>query len=196
MPQANVKMTVRKAGDTASIVDIAGDVTAFAEGVLTEAYTQASAKGARSILLNFGGLEYMNSSGIGLLVTLLIRIKRQEQQLLAFGLSEHYQHIFELTKLNEQLVVWDKNEALREQGEFVVVVGPSANARSAEPDAVDLAHFVGQVIEKLGLLEPQAVDLAAAHFRIPLPKTVKLLKKGRILLKRSKDNQALTSSEE
>ena len=78
MPQANVTMNVRKAGDAASIIDIEGEVTAFAEQVLTEAYGQASAHGARAIILNFQGLEYMNSSGIGLLVTGAV--------LLAFGL--------------------------------------------------------------------------------------------------------------
>src|SRR5262249_20829292 len=103
MPQANVTMNVRKAGDAASIIDIEGEVTAFAEQVLTQAYGQASAHGARAIILNFQGLEYMNSSGIGLLITILIRAKRQGQKLLAYGLNEHYWHIFELTRLNEAI---------------------------------------------------------------------------------------------
>ena len=49
----------------------------------------------------------MNSSGIGLIVTLLIRVNRQKQRLLAFGLSEHYQHIFELTRLNDAIKTYD-----------------------------------------------------------------------------------------
>ena len=112
MPQANVKMTVRKKG-AASIIDIQGEVTAFAEQVLNEAYAEASANGVRAVLLNFGGLEYMNSSGIGLLVTILIRANRQGQKLLAYGLNEHYQHIFELTRLNEAIGVFgSESEAL------------------------------------------------------------------------------------
>ncbi len=107
MPQANISMTVRKAGDAASIIDIDGEVTAFAEQVLSEAYGQASANGARTIILNFKRLEYMNSSGIGLLVMILIRAKRQGQKLLAFGLNEHYQHIFELTRLSEAIQLYD-----------------------------------------------------------------------------------------
>jgi len=106
MPQANVKMTVRKAGGAASIIDITGEVTAFAEQVLNEAYGQASANGVRAVLLNFGGMDYMNSSGIGLLVTTLIRANRQGQKLMVFGLSEHYRHIFELTRLNEAIGVY------------------------------------------------------------------------------------------
>jgi anti-sigma B factor antagonist len=106
MPQANVTMNVRSAGSAASIIDIQGEVTAFAEQVLNEAYSQASAKGIRAVVLNFSQLEYMNSSGIGLLVTTLIRANRQGQKLLAYGLNEHYRHIFELTRLNEAIGVY------------------------------------------------------------------------------------------
>jgi|SRR5687767_6301283 len=102
----------------------------------------------------------------------------------------------ELTKVNEELVVWDKTIALREQGEFVVVVGPAESLPVQEPDAAAVARFQGQLTEKLGLDETEALELTATHFGVGRPKAVKLLKKGLILLKRSKDNQALTSSEE
>ncbi len=107
MPQAKITMNVRKASPKASIIDIQGEVTAFAEQVLMDAYAEASADGARAIILNFNGLEYMNSSGIGLLVTLLIRINRQKQRLLTFGLSEHYRHIFELTRLDDAIGIYN-----------------------------------------------------------------------------------------
>lgn len=94
----------------------------------------------------------------------------------------------ELTKVNEELVTWDKNNAIREQGEFVVMVGPQCDIASSEPEAVTVAGFVGQVIEKLSLGEGAAMDLAATHFAIPAIKVRKLLKKGRILIKRSSDN--------
>ena len=110
MSQPQVIVTVRRTGDSASVVDIRGEVNSAAENALVDAYTQASAKGVRAIILNFSGMEYMNSSGIGLLVTLLIRVNRQGQRLMAFGLSEHYQHIFELTRLNEAIPIYE-NEA-------------------------------------------------------------------------------------
>ena len=113
MPQAKVTMTVRKASETASVVDIQGEVTGFAENTLMDAFMQASAGNARAIILNFTGLEYMNSSGIGLLVTVLIRAQRQRQRLLAYGLSEHYRQIFDLTRLNEAIGIYSSEaEAL------------------------------------------------------------------------------------
>jgi anti-sigma B factor antagonist len=47
----------------------------------------------------------MNSSGIGLLVTMLVRANRQHQQLMAFGLSDHYRQILNLTRLDEAILI-------------------------------------------------------------------------------------------
>jgi anti-sigma B factor antagonist len=102
-----VIMNVRKVDEKTSIIDIHGEVTGYAENALMDAYTQASNQKTRNIILNFSDLVYMNSSGIGLLVTLLIRAQRQKQSLLAYGLSEHYKEIFELTRLNEAIGIYD-----------------------------------------------------------------------------------------
>jgi anti-sigma B factor antagonist len=110
MPQANVVMTVRPSGSRTGIIDIRGEVTGFAESPLMDAYTLATSGGAANVLLNFGGLEYMNSSGIGLLVTLLIRTRRQGQRLAAFGLSPHYRQIFELTRLVDAISIYGSEE--------------------------------------------------------------------------------------
>jgi len=117
MPQANITMKVRKVSDSTCILDITGEINAFAENALMDAYTQASSAGAKNIVLNFTALEYMNSSGIGLLVTLLIRTNRQKQRLIAYGLTEHYQQIFELTRLNEAITIFESEaEALKAVG--------------------------------------------------------------------------------
>jgi len=107
MPQAKVSMTVRQISAHISVIDIQGEVTAFAEQILMQAYTEASLPTTRTIILNFSGLEYMNSSGIGLLVTLLIRVNRQKQHLLSYGLSEHYRHIFNLTRISDAIHIYD-----------------------------------------------------------------------------------------
>ena len=110
MPQAQVTMDVRKVSDRVSVIDVKGELTAFAEGVLMDAYGQASDGSVRAIILNFEGLEYMNSSGIGLLVTLLIRVNREKQRLLTYGLSEHYQNIFQITRLDDAIGIYDSEE--------------------------------------------------------------------------------------
>jgi anti-sigma B factor antagonist len=110
MPQAQVTMDVRKVNDKVSVIDVKGELTAFAEGVLMQAYNQASDGSVRAIILNFEGLEYMNSSGIGLLVTLLIRVNREKQRLLTFGLTDHYRNIFQITRLDDAISIYESEE--------------------------------------------------------------------------------------
>lgn len=90
---------------TAAIVRIAGDVTTASENDLTEAFAKAVDGGARAVILDFGGMEYMNSGGIGLLVTLLVRAQRSGIRLLATGLSDHYRQILSLTRLDEAIAI-------------------------------------------------------------------------------------------
>jgi anti-sigma B factor antagonist len=107
MTQGTLNLGVRQSGN-ASILDVQGDITAASEQTLMDAYSQAAS--AKSIILNFSGLEYMNSGGIGLLVTLLVRANRQKQKLLAFGLTEHYKQIFELTRLDEAIAIHESEQ--------------------------------------------------------------------------------------
>jgi anti-sigma B factor antagonist len=90
-----------------AVIDIKGEVTAACEATLMSAYDGASSADAKVIVLNFDGLDYMNSGGIGMLVTLLVRANRQHQRLAAYGLSDHYRQIFELTRLDEAIAIHD-----------------------------------------------------------------------------------------
>jgi anti-sigma B factor antagonist len=113
MPEAATTFDVREVSESACVIDIEGDITAHSEDVLMDAYGRASGEGVRAIVLNFTALDYMNSGGIGLLVTLLVRAQRQHQQVLAYGLSDHYRQIFELTRLDEAVGIHDsETEAL------------------------------------------------------------------------------------
>ena len=84
---------------------IAGDVTSASEGDLIERLHRATDAGARAIVLDFSGMEYMNSGGIGLLVTLLVSAQRAGARLLATGLSDHYRQILSLTRLDEAIEI-------------------------------------------------------------------------------------------
>ncbi|MGI8633379.1 MAG: STAS domain-containing protein [Solirubrobacterales bacterium] len=105
------ELAVREAADGVRVIEIEGEVTSEREA-LAEAYERAAAKGVRTVALDFSDLEYMNSGGIGLLVTLLVRAQRQKVTLVAFGLTDHYRQIFELTRLDEAIDVHDSESAL------------------------------------------------------------------------------------
>jgi anti-sigma B factor antagonist len=108
MPEATTtSFDVREVSETTRVIEIKGDITAQSEDVLMDAYARASGDGVKTIVLDFSGLDYMNSGGIGLLVTLLVRAQRQHQGVLAYGLSDHYRQIFELTRLDEAIGIHD-----------------------------------------------------------------------------------------
>ncbi|GAC1449692.1 MAG: hypothetical protein PVSMB4_08080 [Ktedonobacterales bacterium] len=111
MPQTPLTLTVRPIDAQTSILGMLGELTMFAEEALMAAYTQASGPTTHFIVLDFTGVEYMNSGGVGLVVMLLVRMKRQGQQLMAFGLSAHNRRIFELSRLNEIIQLYDSEAA-------------------------------------------------------------------------------------
>lgn len=112
MTDVNTQTTfdVRAASERVGVVAISGELTAAAEQPLMDAYHRASDAETRAVVLDFTGLEYMNSTGIGLLVTLLVRAQRNRQRLLAFGLNDHYRQIFSLTRLDEAITIADNEE--------------------------------------------------------------------------------------
>jgi anti-sigma B factor antagonist len=99
---------VTRTGSTA-ILRIRGEITGGSEQALMGAYAETG--DAKSIVLDFSSLEYMNSGGIGLLVTLLVRTQRAGQKLLAVGLSDHYKQILALTRLDEAIGIHDDEGA-------------------------------------------------------------------------------------
>ena len=111
MTSGTTTIEVRRLSTSACIIVIEGDITSATEPALMDAYARASDATTRSIVLDFSRLDYMNSGGIGLLVTLLVRVQRQGQHLLAFGLSEHYRQIFELTRLDDAIGIHDTEAA-------------------------------------------------------------------------------------
>lgn len=111
MPLPVATMDVRHPTSRVAVVDIGGEVTSHCESALMDAYEAASTPGTQGLVLNFTGLDYMNSGGIGVLVTLLVRCNRQKQKLAVCGLTAHYRQIFELTRLDEAISLHDDEAA-------------------------------------------------------------------------------------
>jgi anti-sigma B factor antagonist len=111
MTDATIRLSVRTPRPGCSVIELIGEVTGASEAALSDAFDRASVPEVRAVVLDFGGLDYMNSSGIGLLVTLLVRANRNRQRMLAYGLSEHYRQIFELTRLDEAIAIHENEDA-------------------------------------------------------------------------------------
>jgi anti-sigma B factor antagonist len=95
---------------SATILRVHGEITGASEPPIMAAFGEVP-PGTKSIILDFSDLEYMNSGGIGLLVTLVVRAQRQGQRLHAIGLSDHYRQILSLTRLDEAIGIHDDEGA-------------------------------------------------------------------------------------
>lgn len=91
---------VRKESDVA-VIDLRGEINALADAALNAAYTQATSGSSKNVLLNFTQVDYINSTGIALIVGLLAQARKSGVKLLTCGLSEHYQEIFKITRLSD-----------------------------------------------------------------------------------------------
>ncbi len=112
MPAKSLEAHVRHQPRVA-IIDLQGEIDSFAEDVLNNAYAQAENQDANVILLNFSKVDYINSTGIALIVGLLARARRSKRRLLAYGLSDHYVEIFQITRLVDFMNVFpDETSAL------------------------------------------------------------------------------------
>jgi anti-anti-sigma factor len=98
-----------------AILDLRGEINGFAQEALDAAYTEAESNDPETILLNFEEVDYINSTGIALIVGLLARARVSKRRLVAFGLSDHYVEIFEITRLSDFMSVFpDEQSAMSE----------------------------------------------------------------------------------
>jgi anti-anti-sigma factor len=91
--------------DGVAVIDLEGDLNASADATLGDAYEQATGGGASVLILNFEGADYINSTGIALIVGLLARARTEDIEVRAFGLSDHYREIFEITRLADFMTI-------------------------------------------------------------------------------------------
>jgi len=88
------------------IIDLQGEINGFANQELQAVYEQAENSQAKTILLNFEQVSYINSTGIAMIVGLLSKARKSQQRIVAFGLSEHYMDIFDITHLSDYITVY------------------------------------------------------------------------------------------
>ncbi len=112
MPVKTLEAQVRHLQDY-SIIDLKGDINSFAVETLNNVFAEASTKSASAVLLNFSEVEYINSTGIALIVGLMSKARQNNQRLVTFGLSDHYVSIFNITRLSDYISLYpDETSAL------------------------------------------------------------------------------------
>ncbi|TMC36041.1 MAG: STAS domain-containing protein [Chloroflexi bacterium] len=100
----------------AAVVDLPPQIDATAEHALNDAYAAAAERNAKTVVLNFGGVDFLSSTGIALIVGLLARARKEHRAISAAGLSDHYREIFEITRLADFMTIYpDERTALGDE---------------------------------------------------------------------------------
>lgn len=116
MPETRFEAAVRQQQSVA-VIDLRGEVNAFAEEALTSAYAQAVREHPTHVLLNLGGVDYINSTGIAVIVGLLAQARKAHCHVLVCGLSDHYREIFQITRLADFMSIYpDETSAIAGAG--------------------------------------------------------------------------------
>ncbi len=107
----NLKVSTRQV-DGVSIVDCSGRIT-LGEGsvVLRDTVKDLLSKGQKKILLNLGDVNYIDSSGIGELVSAYTTVKNQGGELKLLKLTKKVHDLLQITKLYTVFDVKDDEAA-------------------------------------------------------------------------------------
>lgn len=89
-----------------AVIDLAGEINAFAEEALNAAYAEAELENPSAIVLNFSQVHYINSTGIALIVSLLAKARKNHRKLVVYGLTDHYLEIFQITRLADFMDIY------------------------------------------------------------------------------------------
>lgn len=86
------------------IIDLAGDLNSQGEKTIRDAFQHARqilVQGALrpNILFNLANTDYINTSGIAVLISLVMQAEKEDVKISLFGASPHYQKIFKLVRL-------------------------------------------------------------------------------------------------
>jgi anti-anti-sigma factor len=94
--------------DGVAVLELSGDVSAGAEADLQLAYGEVAAEPV--VVLDFAAVDYINSTGIALIVGLLAEARKSGQEVRARGLAQHYREIFRITRLSDFMTILDEEE--------------------------------------------------------------------------------------
>jgi anti-sigma B factor antagonist len=106
----SMKVATRQV-DGITILDLSGRIT-LGEGSVTlrDAIHDVIAKGSKHIVLNLGNISYIDSSGIGELVSAFTSVKNSGGELKLLNLTKKVHDLLQITKLYTVFDIWD-NEA-------------------------------------------------------------------------------------
>ena len=100
------------ASSPVAVLRFHGDITSTSKAVILDAY-RALPAGRDKIVLDFTKVDYLNSSGIAVLIQLLMEAHKTAQAVHSYGLSTHFQKVFVMVGITKYTHLYaDESAAL------------------------------------------------------------------------------------
>ena len=99
--KARVDQLTSPAGAPVSVLRFEGDIASTSKDAVLGTYQSLPKNDAKKILLDFTKVDYINSSGIALVIQLLIEAANAGQKVCAFGLSAHFTKVFTMVGITK-----------------------------------------------------------------------------------------------
>jgi anti-anti-sigma factor len=99
--KARVEQLTSPAGEPVAILRFEGDIASTSREAVLGTYQALPKHASRQILLDFTKVDYINSSGIALVIQLLIEASNLGQKVAAFGLSAHFTKVFTMVGITK-----------------------------------------------------------------------------------------------
>jgi anti-anti-sigma factor len=95
----------------ATVIELHGDVSADGESVVKGAYADAVQAGLGAVLFDLSGTAYINTSGISVLITVVMEAKKEGVPVLVCGASPHYKKVLDLVRFSTFVSMFDDEAA-------------------------------------------------------------------------------------
>jgi anti-anti-sigma factor len=86
--------SLRVTSDNNLIIDLPAAISSATESAVTTIFTHAALSNSGAVILNLSHIEFIDASGLGVLMTLFTQARQRKQRLYAFGLSDRYCQVF------------------------------------------------------------------------------------------------------
>ena len=99
--KARVDQLTSPAGHPVAVLRFEGDIASTSKEAVLGTYQALPKQTAKLVLLDFSKVDYINSSGIALVIQMMIEASDSAQKIYAFGLSAHFTKVFTMVGITK-----------------------------------------------------------------------------------------------
>ena len=99
--KSRIDQVTSPSGTSATVLRFEGDISSASKDAVIGSYQGLSKTTVKTVLLDFTKVDYINSSGIALVIQMLIEAANAGQKVYAFGLSPHFTKVFTMVGITK-----------------------------------------------------------------------------------------------